>query len=438
MLYNMLPNEPIDLGFSNVIEDCCDYIDLDNKTTELCNRNGLNILQFNTRGILGKQDLLKTFLKEVTKECKLQVIMLVETWLKKTNCKRLKIPGYVFVGSHRKCKKGGGVGFLVCQDLDFRERPDLCLNIPNFEGMMIELKTHKDSIFLCTIYRPPNSSENEFLKNYKRQLKKLNSQQLSRLIIGLDHNLDLLKHDKHKPTHEFIEMNLEHQLIPTITKPTRITRSTATLIDNILVGTEFQTNNEPSIILSDISDHYPCLLSVNDESLFKRSPKQIQTRKLDPNKIEKISQKMVGIQWEHELENLCLDDQYNFFHSRLIHIMDEEAPYQTVTIPYSKIIRDPWLTPGLMKSLTKQRSLYKTSISKHSDDRDMVRYKTYRNKLKEIIRRSKEAYYKGKCMEFKHNTQRLWKLINKLTNKSNDKTNIVARAQKLVLDDVIG
>ena len=46
-----------------------------------------------------------------------------------------------------------------------------------------------------------------------------------RLIGGMDHNLDLIKSDKHQPTKEFIEINLENELIPTITKPTRITKN---------------------------------------------------------------------------------------------------------------------------------------------------------------------------------------------------------------------
>ena len=275
--------------------------------------------------------------------------MLVETWLTKSNYKRLKIPGYVFYVTHR----GGGVGILLRQDLEFRERPDLSMNIPNFESMMVELKTHKDSVYLCTIYRPPNCNEKDFLKNYKRQLNKLSTQQLSRLVIEIDHNLDLLKQDKHRPTHEFIEMNLEYQLIPTITKPTRITRSTATLIDNIIVGKNFQMIMDPSIIVSDISDHYPCLLTIPDETLFKKHAKRIQTRRLDPTKMDIITNKLSSVKWENKLENLGLDNQYNMFHFKLLSILDEVAPYQTVTIPFNRIIRDPWLTPDEMPHQTK-------------------------------------------------------------------------------------
>ena len=50
-------------------------------------------------------------------------------------------------------------------------------------------------------------------------------------------------------------------MLPTIYKPTRITETTATLIDNIL------TNNEQivqsTIVVSDITDHMPTILSIN-------------------------------------------------------------------------------------------------------------------------------------------------------------------------------
>ena len=101
------------------------------------------------------------------------------------------------------------------------ERKDLTLNIPNFENITIELKTHNDSILLSALYRPPNTNETEFIINYKRLLNKFNQDEISRLVLGLDHNLDFIKHDKHRPTKEFIELNLDHQLLPSFTKPTR-------------------------------------------------------------------------------------------------------------------------------------------------------------------------------------------------------------------------
>ena len=52
--------------------------------------------------------------------------------------------------------------------------------------------------------------------------------------------MDLLKCSIHRQTSVFAEMLLDNGMIPTITKPTRISKTTATLIDNILVSEDLQ------------------------------------------------------------------------------------------------------------------------------------------------------------------------------------------------------
>ena len=151
---NMSSTKPIDLGFNNVIEDCCDYRDYSNIET-VTKFSGLAILQYNIRGLLGKQDSLRLLLNNIRKDCRVQVILLAETWLNNNSVKRVKIPGYSFVGSHRKSKRGGGIGILISQNLEYRQRKDLSLNVPNFESMTVEMKTHEQGILLCTLYRPP-------------------------------------------------------------------------------------------------------------------------------------------------------------------------------------------------------------------------------------------------------------------------------------------
>ena len=69
------------------------------------------------------------------------------------------------------------------------------------------------------------------------------------LIIGTDHNFDFLKKDSHKPSRVFIEQNLEMEMYPIITNPTRITKSSATLIDNIIVSRnifQYSTRGNPN------------------------------------------------------------------------------------------------------------------------------------------------------------------------------------------------
>ena len=53
-----------------------------------------------------------------------------------------------------------------------------------------------------------------------------------------DFNIDHLKVDIHRPIHEYVDLFYSYSMIPSIYKPTKITASTATCIDNIL------TNND--------------------------------------------------------------------------------------------------------------------------------------------------------------------------------------------------
>ena len=145
MMTDVLNSTPIDLGFNNTIDDSCDYWDysgeaIANSTTK-SRPHGMSLLQLNIPGVLGKQNLLNNLLNDVRQKNKVHVVMLVETWLKKNNTHHLQIPGYSFIGSHRKCKRGGGVGILIARNLEYRERKDLSLNVPNLESLTVEVKT---------------------------------------------------------------------------------------------------------------------------------------------------------------------------------------------------------------------------------------------------------------------------------------------------------
>ena len=51
--------------------------------------------------------------------------------------------------------------------------------------------------------------------------------------------MDFLKSNKHESIQDFINQNLELGMLPTVTRPTRITKTSATLIDNIIVSMNY-------------------------------------------------------------------------------------------------------------------------------------------------------------------------------------------------------
>ena len=73
-----------------------------------------------------------------------------------------------------------------------------------------------------------------------------------------DFNINILNSQSHQPTNEFINLMLSNSMYPLISKPTRITSSTATLIDNIFTNNlELHVSRSSGILYTDLSDHLP-------------------------------------------------------------------------------------------------------------------------------------------------------------------------------------
>ena len=72
-----------------------------------------------------------------------------------------------------------------------------------------------------------------------------------------DLNIDFLKCDEQRLTSSFIDTLYSNNVFPVITKPTRVTDSTATLIAHILTNNfDVMGNHKQGILCNDISDHY--------------------------------------------------------------------------------------------------------------------------------------------------------------------------------------
>ena len=167
----------------------------------------------------------------------------------------------------------------------------------------------------------------------------------------MDHNLDLLKYEQHSNTNELLNINLDMQPIPTMNKPTRITTKTATLIDNIIINNRLESHYTSNIILTDISDHVPCLLTLKGITKTTRTPLTITSRKLDSKVIEKIRGEINEINWIDTLHKEDVDKAFEYFYWTLQNVLDKVAPEKTYTVPPNKILRETWLTPGLMRCI---------------------------------------------------------------------------------------
>ena len=85
-------------------------------------------------------------------------------------------------------------------------------------------------------------------------------------------NINFLKFNEHAQTEEFLDMLYANNILPIITKPTRLTDHTATLIDHIY--TNSLQNFTPGILTVDITDHLPIFCLVRTQPTRNNSNKK--------------------------------------------------------------------------------------------------------------------------------------------------------------------
>ena len=121
------------------------------------------------------------------------------------------------------------------------------------------------------------------------------------------------------------------------------------------------------------------------------------------------------------------EEQFNEFHGKLEATINHFLPLRTRRIPARKMRREPWLTPGLELSIKKCKSLYKNHIKDKTNDKKYARYLTYNQQLKRTKRHVKRKYYAEKCSENKKNSRQLWRTINNIIRRSNNKTEVIEK-----------
>ena len=252
----------------------------------------------------------------------------------------------------------------------------------------MEIKTKTKNVLIGSLYRPPNTKQKDFTRKIGSMNKKLLKEHDKSIILGMDHNMDFLKNDKNKETQEFIETILESSLFPVITRPTRITKSTATLIDNIIVSRDLYPKSHGAVLIEDLSDHLPCIAILKDIKSLKGEMITLTKRDTKPELINKVNSDLQQHDWLTELQSKTASKQFEIFLDKLLDSLNRHCPEWQITVSGKSIIREPWLTKGLIKCLRKQKLLYKTHLINKNDESDH-KYKNYRNTLQRILRNTK-------------------------------------------------
>ena len=222
----------------------------------------LSILNLKCPCVNSKFDKIKLFLEGINNNSMpVSVITLQETWAdNETEMNFFNLPNYTMIHDDSRLSKHGGLVTYIHNTFTFERLSDDIYN-KNLTFMSMFLKIHKKSskfikYIIGNIYRRPSSTIDElgqFIDEFTTVTQNLQEQHMKSCLCG-DYNINLLKIDSLLHCNRFFENITTLGFFPQITRPTRLSGESNTLIDNIFTN-DFCKPHLSGILVTPISDH---------------------------------------------------------------------------------------------------------------------------------------------------------------------------------------
>ena len=410
------------------IDISCKYRSMTESFHHMKTKVGLKVLSWNIHSLNSKFNDFIDFLKEYEKnDCIFDVIIIQESW-KVKNPSSLELDGYNFLYKTRVDSEGGGVAFYINKNLRFREKG--CYSIFEekiFESLCIEIEVNKkEKVLISNVYRSncdhpqltPLQQTNRFLDIFTNLQDQLSSSNTEAYIFG-DLNFDLLKFEQNINIRDLMENSFSNGFLELISLPTRVTEATATLIDHVYTNSN-KTNFDSSIILSDISDHFPILTILDGKRMNKKSS-FVYIRSFNDENLDAFKNELQNINWDQLYAENDVQRAYEIFHEIFNTAYERHFPLKKIKRRNSKYFSEDFMTKGLITSRKKKFALTDKKI-KQPTEANINRYKEYRNLYNKLIRSAKQLHYKLQLEKNKNDLKKTWQILKDAIRMRKDKS----------------
>ena len=129
------------------------------------------------------------------------------------------------------------------------------------------------TVVIAVIYRHPRSDSNAFIETLNNKLGEIDCNKNDFYLMG-DINLNISESDCSSSSINYLSMLESNGVFQLITKPTRVTKNSASLIDHIFTSA-LSHPIFPGIILNDISDHFITYCATS----LKSNPESVKHKK---------------------------------------------------------------------------------------------------------------------------------------------------------------
>ena len=300
------------------------------------------------------------------------IIFLSETRININPLINIDIPGYTFI-HYPSPTRAGGVGAYILSILNFTINENLSLKVAGCEDLWInvDFPSRKISYAFAVLYRHPCNNYNAFFETFNQNLQSLNRKRSKVAIFG-DINIDLNSDPERCLSSDYFLLLQSNGFVSLITKPTRITNTSSTIIDHILMNDSVSSLSS-GVLTYTISDHYPIFCTIFNP-FFKTSKKNhnIYTyRKLVSVNSDDFRDDLLStllpiynnfkqsIRAGNFTES-CFNECFIELMNALCKIINKHALIQKASRKQKRFLQKPWLTKSLIISIKNKQKLQRT------------------------------------------------------------------------------
>ena len=344
----------------------------------------MQIFSINIRSINANFDNLLEYLR--TFEIEPSVIVLTETW-HNDSTEFHGIEGYQGFFETNKLNKASGVAIFVRNSvvvLNHSTNKNVC-----FDNITVKLKSEKNVFQVSAIYNSPKNKHELFLDDFEQFSDALDPDK--GVIMG-DFNIDTLSESSASTNFMNMLRALDWNLI-NLGGPTRITETTNTCIDHVLVTSDF-CYLDACIDKCDITDHLGILLTTKDTDNVE--VENHKNRNLDGLKNSNLCCKALFYA-KHKLDkidfdNIDINDGFEILTSTLLETMDKYFPIQISKTACSRS-RPRWMTRKIQNEIKKRQMFFKFYIAKRTAE-NLNKFKNQKKKCAKMVRSAKQIFNK--------------------------------------------
>ena len=172
-----------------------------------------------------------------------------------------------------------------------------------------------------------------------------------------DYHINRLNIDKHAPSQDFADVMFSHSFFPVITKPTRVTDKSATLIDNIFYNNYVENSSSlAGILYTVISDHFPVYhIDYSDDVPMVHN--SFKKRVYSMTNMEGFSSTVSEKNWNNVLHNDDAQNAYSTFYNEFFDVYNNCFPVKVFQRGYRT--RKPWLSDRIKTSIKTKNKLFR-------------------------------------------------------------------------------